>query len=185
MGRGDPGRGGEMTGRDVAGVDVGTALVLVMSAVGLVIVLAVLLAVFRGLLYICRPDQILIFSGRKHTLPDGSEVGYRVVRRGWSVRTPLLQTVSTMDMRLFMVEVTVTNAYSKGGIPLTVAAIANVKISSHPTLVRNAVERFLGMDPKQIAQVARQTLEGVLREVLAQLTPEERSEERRVGKGVG
>jgi flotillin len=59
------------------------------------------------------------------------------VRRGWAVRLPLLQTVSRMDMRLFMVEVTVANAYSKAGIPLTVQAIANVKISSHPTLVRN------------------------------------------------
>src|SRR5262245_1485444 len=167
-----------MTGREVAGVDVGTAFLLVMSAIGLVIALAVLLAVFRSLLFICRPDQILIFSGRKHRLPDGTEVGYRVVRRGWAVRTPLLQTVSRMDMRLFMVEVTVTNAYSKGGIPLTVQAIANVKISSNPTLVRNAVERFLGMQPNQIAVVARQTLEGVLREVLALLTPEEVNEDR-------
>jgi flotillin len=34
------------------------------------------------------------------------------------------------------------------------------------------------MDPKQIAMVARQTLEGVLREVLSQLTPEEVNEDR-------
>jgi flotillin len=167
-----------MTGRDVAGVDLGTAVLMVLTAIGVVVALAVFLAVFRSLLYICRPDQILIFAGRKHTLPDGSEVGYRVVRRGWSVRTPLLQTVSKMDMRLFMVEVTVANAYSKGGIPLTLQAIANVKISSNPTLVRNAVERFLGMQPGAIAVVARQTLEGVLREVLAQLTPEEVNEDR-------
>ena len=38
---------------------------------------------------------------------------------------------------LFMVEVAVTNAYSKAGIPLTVQAIANVKISSNPSYVRN------------------------------------------------
>jgi flotillin len=44
--------------------------------------------------------------------------------------------------------------------------------------VRNAVERFLGTTPEQIAVVARQTLEGVLREVLAQLTPEEVNEDR-------
>jgi len=81
-------------------------------------------------------------------------------------------------MRLFMVEVTVTNAYSKSGIPLDVKAIANVKISNNPAYVRNAVERFLGTSPQQIAVVARQTLEGVLREVLAQLTPEEVNEDR-------
>jgi flotillin len=83
-----------------------------------------------------------------------------------------------MDMRLFMVEVTVGNAYSKSGIPLDVKAIANVKISNNPAYVRNAVERFLGTNPQQIAVVARQTLEGVLREVLAQLTPEEVNEDR-------
>src|SRR5262245_52638044 len=163
---------------DLGGVDLNTAVGLICAAMGTVVGLTVFLAIVRGLLYICRPNEALIFSGRKHRLPDGTEVGYRVVRRGWALRVPMLQTVSRMDMRLFMVEVSVNNAYSKGGIPLTLAAIANVKISSHPTLVRNAVERFLGMDPKQIAQVARQTLEGVLREVLAQLTPEEVNEDR-------
>src|SRR5205814_4590945 len=67
---------------------------------------------------------------------------------------------------------------SKGGIPLAVHAIANVKISSNPGLVRNAVERFLAKTTQEIAVVARQTLEGALREVLAQLTPEEVNEDR-------
>jgi flotillin len=40
------------------------------------------------------------------------------------------------------------------------------------------VERFLGLNPGQIATVSQQTLEGVLREVLAQLTPEEVNEDR-------
>src|SRR5574341_1191785 len=53
-----------------------------------------------------------------------------------------------------------------------------MKVSSDPSHVRNAVERFLGMKPEQIAGVARQTLEGVLREVVAQLTPEEVNEDR-------
>jgi len=159
-------------------VELRTAVGLICTALATVVAITIFMAIVRGLIYICRPSEILIFAGRKHRLPDGTEVGYRVVRKGWAIRIPLLQNVSRMDMRLFMVEVTVANAYSKAGIPLTVQAIANVKISSHPTLVRNAVERFLGMDPKQIAMVARQTLEGVLREVLSQLTPEEVNEDR-------
>ena len=138
----------------------------------------ILLAILRGFLYICRPNQILIFSGRRHTLPDGTLVGFKILKGGWGFRIPLLENVSQMDMRLFMVDVSVANAYSKGGIPLAVQAIANVKIASDQTLLRNAVERFLGTDPRQIAVVARQTLEGVLREVLAQLTPEEVNEDR-------
>jgi flotillin len=83
-----------------------------------------------------------------------------------------------MDVRLYGVEVGVQNAFSKGGIPLTVHAIANVKVATDPRHVRQAVERFLGMDPAAIMMVARQTLEGVLREVLSQLTPEEVNEDR-------
>ena len=162
------------------GIDLGlgTAVLLLAAAVGVVVAIAVFIAILRQFLFICRPNEILLFSGRKHRLPDGSSVGYKVVRRGWAVRTPLVEMVSRMDMRLFMVEVAVTNAYSKGGIPLAVQAIANVKISSDPSHVRNAVERFLGTTPDQIAVVARQTLEGVLREVLAQLTPEEVNQDR-------
>jgi flotillin len=148
------------------------------ASLAVVIAFSILIAILRRFIFICRPNEILIFSGRKHTLPDGSSTGYKVVRRGWGVRLPILETVSTMDMRLFMVEVHVTNAYSKGGIPLAVHAIANVKISSNPSLVRNAVERFLAKTTQEIAVVARQTLEGALREVLAQLTPEEVNEDR-------
>lgn len=158
--------------------DVGAAITVMLTAAGAVIALAVALSIVRRWLFICRPNEILIFAGRKHRLPDGTVTGYKVVRRGWAVRIPLIQTISRMDMRLFMVEVSVANAYSRGGIPLTVHAIANMKVSSDPALVRNAVERFLGMRPEQISVVARQTLEGVLREVLAQLTPEEVNEDR-------
>jgi len=163
---------------DIGGVSLATAVTLLFLAVGSVIALTVFIAIVRQFLYICRPNEVLLFAGRKHRLPDGAEVGYKVVRRGWALRTPLLETISRMDMRLLMVEVSVSNAYSKGGIPLSVHAIANVKLSSDPTHIRNAVERFLGMTPEQIADVARQTLEGVLREVLAQLTPEEVNEDR-------
>ncbi|HEY2943640.1 MAG TPA: flotillin family protein [Vicinamibacteria bacterium] len=162
------------------GIDVGlgTAVLLLAASVGVVVAMTLFIAILRQFLFICRPNEILLFSGRKHRLPDGSSVGYKVVRRGWAVRTPLVEMVSRMDMRLFMVEVAVINAYSKGGIPLAVQAIANVKISSDARHVRNAVERFLGTTPDQIAVVARQTLEGVLREVLAQLTPEEVNQDR-------
>ena len=167
-----------MTGAEIGGVGLGTAIFVLGAAIGTVVVLTFFVAAVKGFLYICRPNEILIFSGRKHTLPDGSSTGYKVVRRGWGVRIPVLETVNRMDMRLFMVEVGVTNAYSKTGIPLDVKAIANVKIANNPSHVRNAVERFLGTNPAQIAVVARQTLEGVLREVLAQLTPEEVNEDR-------
>ncbi len=146
--------------------------------VGVVLALAIVIFVIRQFLYICPPSQILVFSGRKHKLADGSVVGFKVLHGGRGIRLPILEQVARMDVRLYGVEVAVQNAFSKGGIPLSVHAVANVKISTDEKHVHQAVERFLNAPPAQIVLVAKQTLEGVLREVLSQLTPEEVNQDR-------
>ncbi len=158
--------------------DSGTALWVLGLAVLVVIALALFALLLRSFLQICKPHEILVISGRKHRLPDGSVVGYKVLHGGRGLRIPLLETVDRMDTRLIPVMVEVQNAYSKGGIPLTVHAVANIKVTSDPTLVRNAIVRLLSMGQRQIALIGQQTLEGVLREVVAELTPEEVNEDR-------
>ena len=96
---------------ELGGVAAGTAVSVLCMAATALVVMSIALSIVRRLLFICRPNEILIFSGRKHRLPDGTVVGYKVVRRGWAIRLPLLQTISRMDMRLFMVEVSVANAF--------------------------------------------------------------------------
>jgi len=154
------------------------AILVLIAAVAFVAGFGILLLILRRFLFICTPNEILVFSGRRHVLPDGTVSGYKILHGGRGFRVPFLETVDRMDMRLFPVEVAVQNAYSKGGIPLSVHAIANVKIASRDAGVRNAVERFLNASPAQIAVAAQQTLEGVLREVVSQLTPEEVNEDR-------
>lgn len=167
-----------VTDDPLAGLDMQSAMTVLILALLVVLGFAAIVWILTRFLYVCRPNEILIFAGRKHTLRDGSQVGYRILHGGRAIRVPILETVARMDMRLIPVEVHVQGAYSSGGIPLNVHAIANVKLSSDPVLVRNAVERFLGTGMEQISMVAQQTLEGVLREVLAQLTPEEVNEDR-------
>ncbi|NDF33235.1 MAG: stress response translation initiation inhibitor YciH, partial [Euryarchaeota archaeon] len=75
-------------------------------------------------------------------------------------------------------QVEVSNAYSHGGTPLNIQAIANVKVSTDPEIRNNAIERFLGHHQDEIVQVAKENLEGNLRSVLAQLTPEQVNEDR-------
>jgi flotillin len=137
-----------------------------------------LFAVVTRFLYVCRPSEILIFSGRKHRLADGSEVGSRVIFGGRAWRLPLLENVQRMKMLSMPIDVQVQGAYTKVGIPLKVRAIAVIKLSSDPAVVMNAVERFLGRGLNDIQQVAKETLEGNLRGVLATLTPEEVNEDR-------
>jgi flotillin len=154
------------------------ATFLLMVAVGIVVAVGILIFLLSRILVICKPNEIVIISGRRHKLADGAVVGYKVLHGGRGIRIPLLESVNRMDMRLIPVQVEVHNAYSKGGIPLTVHAIANIKIASHPSLTRNAIERSLSMSSRQLGAVAQQTLEGVLREVVAELTPEEVNEDR-------
>jgi flotillin len=140
--------------------------------------LIALLGLARRFLHICPPNEVLIFSGRTYTLTDGTKRGYRVVFGGRGWRTPYLESVDRMRLDLLEVPIAVRNAYSKGGIPLKVEAIANIKVSSDRTRIGNAIERFLGRNPEEIARVAKETLEGHLRGVLATLTPEEVNEDR-------
>ena len=160
------------------GVSSETAVLILMSALGAVFAFGLLLFIISRILCICKPNELMVISGRQHRLPDGSVVGYKVLHGGRGIRIPVLEELNRMDMRLIPVSVEVQNAYSKGGIPLTVHAIANVKIASDPAHVRNAIERLLSTSQAQIGSVAQQTLEGVLREVVAELTPEEVNEDR-------
>src|SRR5882672_1604047 len=141
-------------------------------------VLLVLLVIYRYLLRICRPNEILIFSGRKHKTDDGRLVGYRVVFGGRGMRVPVVETVNRMDVSLISVPIAVQGAYSEGGIPLNVHAIANIKVSTDRRFVGNAIERFLGASRQEIARVVKETLEGHLRGVLATMTPEELNQDR-------
>ncbi len=156
-----------------------TPLVFVAAIAGLVgLGLLLLFAAIRNLLYICPPNQVLIFSGRRHRMPDGTTRGYRVVFGGRGWRVPIIESVARMNLNVMEVPIAIRGAYSKGGIPLNVDAIANVKISSHEVTIGNAIERFLNRDPEEIRRVAKETLEGHLRGVLARLMPEEVNEDR-------
>ena len=135
------------------------------------------LVVLRNLLYICGPNEVLIFSGTTRGL-EGKTVGYRIVKGGRSVRIPLLEKVDRVDLTNMIIEVAVTNAYSKGGIPLTVQGVANIKIAGHEPVHNNAIERFIGYTRKDIVQVAKDSLECNLRGVLSQLTPEQVNEDK-------
>ncbi|HUH05094.1 MAG TPA: SPFH domain-containing protein [Kofleriaceae bacterium] len=145
--------------------------------IGIGFLLVMMIFVTR-FLYLCRPNEILILAGRNRKLADGRLVGYRVIFGGWAIKRPFVETVERMDMSLISVTMSMQGAYSKGGIPLSMHAVANIKISSEPGVVGNAIERFLGRNRAEIARVAKETLEGHLRGVVSGLTPEEVNEDR-------
>ncbi len=131
----------------------------------------------KNLYYICQPNEVLIFAGSSRKVGNG-KVGYRLVKGGSSIRTPLLEKVMQMNLTNMIIELKVSNAYSKGGIPLHVSGVANIKIAGEEPTIHNAIERLLGKPRKEIETMAKETLEGNLRGVLASLTPEQVNEDK-------
>jgi flotillin len=133
----------------------------------------------KSLIVIVPPNMAAVLTGRNRKLPSGEHIGYRSVIGGRTLRVPIIETVQYTSLETFPIEISVTNAFSKGNIPLNIEAIANVKIASEPeTVFNNAVERILGKTEDEIMSMAKDTLMGNLRGVLATLTPEAVNEDR-------
>jgi len=148
------------------------------------VVLAVVLALFiAGWLFArnyikVSPNVVAVLSGRRRKLPDGRVVGYRMVKGGAALKIPLLEKVEYLSLNVMTIPLEIKRAYTLKGVPVSVKAVANVKIRSDDTSLQAAAERFLGMTHDQVRQVIFQTLEGHLRSILGTLTVEEINNDR-------
>lgn len=148
------------------------------------IVLFVLLALFIAAALFSRnylkvsPNSVAVLSGRKRKLADGRVVGYRMVRGGAALRIPLLEKVDYLSLNVLTIPLEIKRAYTLKGVPVSVKAVANVKIRGDETSLHAAAERFLQMTQDQVQRVIFQTLEGHLRSILGTLTVEEVNSDR-------
>ena len=55
------------------------------------IAIMLVIVFIKANLIICQPNEILIISGRQHQLPDGTAIGYRVIKGGRGFRIPILE----------------------------------------------------------------------------------------------
>jgi flotillin len=148
------------------------------------LILAVVLAFFAGFWLISRnylkvsPNAVAVLSGRRRKLADGRIVGYRMVRGGAALRIPLLEKVEYLHLNVMTIPLEIRRAYTLKGVPVSVKAVANVKIRGDETSLQAAAERFLGMTHVEVQKVIFQTLEGHLRSILGTLTVEEVNSDR-------
>ncbi len=148
------------------------------------VVLLIVVGAFAALMLISRnyikvsPNQAAVISGRRRRLTDGSTVGYRQVRGGATLVVPFLEKVEYLDLNVITVPLATSRAYTSQGVPVSVKAVANVKIKGDDESLRAAAERFLGMPQDQFHGLIFQTLEGHLRAILGTLTVEEINNDR-------
>ncbi|NNE66640.1 MAG: flotillin family protein [Pyrinomonadaceae bacterium] len=124
------------------------------------------------------PNQAAVISGRTRKLEDGTKVGYRLVRGGATLVIPFLEKVEYLDLNVITVALSTSRAYTVEGVPVSVKAVANIKIKGDDTSLRSAAERFLGMSEDEFHRLVFQTLEGHLRAILGTLTVEEINNDR-------
>lgn len=153
--------------------------ILVVAAI-LAVALAVIIAFWllsRNYIKVA-PNVAAVISGRSRKLSDGTMVGYRLVRGGATLIVPFLEKVDYLNLNVLTVPLATSRAYTGQGVPVSVKAVANVKIKGDDESLRAASERFLGMKTEEFHRLVFQTLEGHLRAILGTLTVEEINNDR-------
>jgi len=141
--------------------------------------LLALLAFVKSNIIICQPNEIVILSGRKRKMPDGTVVGYRVLRGGRGFKWPFIESVARLSLTTTPIEIFLPKAMCAGMIPVTIEGRANVKLAGKTEEgLENAIERFLGKGTDAIVRSSQQTVEGALRGVIATVSPEQANSQR-------
>ena len=146
---------------------------IVVAVVVVVIVLFLLLYTVLSRYTKVGPNQVLIVSGRKHKLDDGSMVGFRIVKGGGTFVMPILEKVDLLSLELVTIDVQTPEVYTSKGVPVKVDGVSQIKVKGDDVSIRTAAEQFLGKSQDEIRNIATQTLEGHLRAILGTMTVEE------------
>lgn len=142
----------------------------ILSATVLIpLIVIVLLIVLLCVGYVkAPPDMAYIISGVKKKS--------KVVIGKASIRIPFFERLDKLNLRLIPIDVKTSNAVPTAdyiNININVDATVNIKISNDPEKLRLAAENFLNKNTEYIAGVAREVLEGNVREIVGKMKLEE------------
>jgi flotillin len=157
------------------GFDVGLAVI---AVGGILFVLFVLAALMASRYKKVGPNQVLVISGRRHTIVDPvtgqrEKVGFRIVKGGGAIIWPVVERVDVLSLEIMTIEVQTPEVYTEQGVPVTVDGVAQVKIKGDEVSIRTAAEQFLSKSNQEIKTVAHETLAGHLRAILGTMTVED------------
>jgi flotillin len=121
----------------------------------------------------CPPHKVLVVYGRKQKTKDQEVKGYRLITGGSAFVVPLFEDYTYIGLDTFSVESSISDTPNKDGVPVSVEATANIKVSSDPERLAAAVERMLGKTQPEIHGMLKTTLDGLLRQIIGTLTVED------------
>lgn len=140
------------------------------------IIIAVIIVVFIGLLasgYVKAPtDKAFIISGlRKEP---------RVITGRASIKVPFLERKDELILQLIQIDVkTASTVPTADYINVRVDSNVNLKVGNTTDLIKLSSQNFLGKDTNYIAGVAREVLEGNIREIVGTMRLEDMVKDRK------
>jgi len=116
----------------------------------------------------CSSDQILVIYGNV-----GKGKSSRCIHGGAAFIWPIIQDYRFLSLRPIQINIPLDNALSRQNIRISVPSIFTIGISTDPSKTMAAAERLLGLDPKDIEQIAKEIILGQLRQVVVTMDIEE------------
>lgn len=131
-----------------------------------VLIVAIILGIFATGYVKAPPDKAFIISGlRKKPKMLIGKAGIKI---------PFLERKNTLDLKLIPIDVkTASTVPTADYINIKVDAVVNIKISNKPEMLELAQKNFLDKPAGDIAPIAREVLEGNMREIIGQMRLEE------------
>ena len=132
----------------------------------IILIVALLLVIFFTGYVKASPDTAIIISGlRKNP---------KVLIGKAGIKIPFLERKDELNLQLIPIDVKTSNAVPTADyININVDATVNVKISDNEERLKLAAQNFLNKNSEYIARVAREVLEGNVREIVGKMALEE------------
>ena len=139
---------------------------ILITVLPIAIVLLLIIVIFMTGYVKASPDTAVIISGlRKNP---------KVLIGKAGIKIPFLERKDELNLQLIPIDVKTSNAVPTADyININVDATVNVKISDEPGTLRLAAQNFLNKKPDYVARVAREVLEGNVREIVGKMALEE------------
>jgi len=148
-------------------------LIVILAVAGLVLYAFVSAAIWASRYTKVGPNQVLIVSGRKNQLPDGTFAGFRIVKGGGTFVWPVIEKVDVLSLEVFTIEMPNSMVRTAKGGPVEADCVAQAKIKGDDASIVVAAEHFLGKSAADMKNIVRPILERQLRTTLDGLSFEE------------
>ena len=131
-----------------------------------IIIAAIVIFMFAAGYRKAPPDKAFIISGLRRRA--------KVVIGKAAVKLPFFERCDVLELSLMSVDVKTAQAVPTADyINIMIDAVVNVKISPSPETIERAQQNFLNKNAQYITGVAREVLEGNMREIVGQMRLEE------------